>query len=295
VSSRNIKARKKLSELFKRGVEIRFDVDGGHIGPFKDDDGKDLPATDDQVAMWVQAPSPYQREMALRDAQAARARALLRAKRDDDSEESLTSRVFLSEMTDETLKEYVLLMDQETRRNDAIREVLAKDEWADFPALQDGFRRMEEVDGDPEDDEWKDLIAADKRYGQQVSEREAELMDAARDSLGYSGREALEKRAMEKRSEIVGSQAFMAEYEKQMLFYSIRDMENTANLFFDTVEEWNEQPDEIREVVVEALSEFIGEATEAKNLPGVVSGSDSSALPSEQETSEASTPEVSIE
>jgi hypothetical protein len=295
VSSRNIKARKKLTELFRRGIEIRFDADGGHIGPFKDEDGKDLPATDDQVAMWVQAPSPYQREMAMRDSQGARAKALLRAKRDENSEEYLTSKAFLADMTDETLVEYLLVMDTEERRNEAIRDVLSRDEWSDFPALQDAFRRMEEVGGDPESDEYRDLTEADRRYGKQVSEREAELSDAARVSLGYIGREESERRAVEKRSEVAGSQAFMAEYEKQMMFYAIRDLENTTNLFFDSVEEWNEQPEEIRSVVIEALGQFIGEAAEAKNLPGVASGSDSSVLPSEQETSEASTPEASTE
>jgi hypothetical protein len=276
VSSRNIKARKRLGELFKRGIEIRFDEDGGHLGPFLDDDGKPVPATDDQVAMWIQAPSPYQREMALRDAQAARARALLRAKRDEDSEENLTSRAFLAEMTDETLKEYVLMIDEDERRNVAIREVLSREEWSDFPALQDSFRLMEEQNGDPESEEWKDLMDADRRYGEQVTEREEELIDAAREVLGYLSPEEL--------------QAFMAEYEKQMVFYAIRDIETTSNLFFDSVEEWNEQPDEIRSVVVEALSKFVGEAAEAKNSLGAVSGLDLSVPPSAPETTEASTP-----
>lgn len=295
MSSRNIKARKKLSELFKRGIEVRFDEDGGHLGPFLDEDGKPIPVTDEQVAMWIQAPSPYQREMALRDAQAARAKALLRAKRDEESEENLTSRAFLSEMTPETLSEYVLMIDEEERQNTAIREVLSREEWAEFPALQDSFRRMEEVGGNPEDDEWKDLMEADRRYGNQVAERENELSEAARESLKYLSSEELERRALEKRSEIVGSQAFMAEYEKQMLYYSIRDIENTSNLFFDTVDEWNEQPEEIRTIVVEALSKFVGEAAEAKNSLGAASGSDLSALPNEPETSEPSTLQESTE
>lgn len=293
MSSRNIKARKKLSELFKRGIEVRFDEDGGHIGPFLDDTGNPTEATDEQVAMWIQPPSPFQREMALRDAQAARARALLRAKRDEDSEESLTSRAFLAEMTDDTLLEYVLMMDEDERRNIAVREVLAREEWENFEALQDSFRRMEEVGGKPEDEEWADLMEADRRYGAQVTEREEELTEAARETLGYLGKEQLERRALEKRSEIVGSQAFMAEYEKQMVYYAIRDIENNANLFFDSVDEWNEQPDEIRSVVIEALSAFIGEAGEAKNSLGAVSGSDSSTPPNEPEISEPSTPQES--
>jgi len=46
---------------------------------------------DEELEVWVAPPNPQQREMALRDAQAARARSLLRARKDEDSEEYLTS------------------------------------------------------------------------------------------------------------------------------------------------------------------------------------------------------------
>src|SRR4051794_12904240 len=81
----NIQARRKLSDLYKKGVEVRFGPGPdkepvGKIGPFVDSDGHPIKVLSTEIAMFVQPPSPLQREMALRDAQAARSKALVRAK-----------------------------------------------------------------------------------------------------------------------------------------------------------------------------------------------------------------------
>jgi len=293
--SRNIKARKRLAELFNRGIEVRFNEDGGRIGPFVNEDGNRISPAEGEVAMWITPPSPDQREQSLRDAQAARARALLRSQRDPDSEESLTSEVFISGMSDETLLEYVVMSDLDERQQIAQREVLSREEWKNFEALQDSMRIFQEQQGDPEAEEWRDLMEADRRFGAQIEERVDELTDAARQTLGMFNRDELMRRAKEKRQEIVGSQAFMAEYEQLMMYYAIRDVDDRRMLFFDSVQEWKEQPDEVREVIVEALSQFVGDVAEAKNSSRAASGSDSSALPSEPETSESSTQKESSE
>lgn len=295
----NIKARRKLSDLYRQGVEVRFGPgsDGrpeGRVGPFVDEDGKRIPPGKDEVAAWVQAPSPLQREDALRNAQASRARALVRAKRDEDSAEHLTSMAFLVEMEDETLFEYVLVSNADERRADALREVLAEDEWKDITDYQDAFRQFEEMDEDDlkDNEEYEALLALDSKLGDQVDERAMELYDAARESLKILGRRNAEKQALEKRIEIAASQSFMAEYERQMLFYAVRDVDDTTSLFFESARECAEQEDEIRSVFAEALEPFISDVGEAKNSPGVVSGSESSELPKKPEISEASIPEV---
>lgn len=289
--ARNIQARRKLSDLYKTGVEVRFNASGGRIGPFRDDDGKPVEATDDEVAMWLAPPSPLQREMSLREAQAMRARALLRTKKDEDSEEQLTSKVFLSEMGRETLVDYLLLTDQDDRHSEAIRDVLARDEWKDITALRDALRQFDEAKTEETDPEYAAVLERDKVYGDQVQERENQLSEAARESLGMLDREVLEKRGLAKRADLVGSQAFMHEYERQMTYCSVRDIENHDLLFFENVFEFADSDDVIREVISEALATFVSDGTEAKNLPGVASSSDSSTPPSEPETSESSTPE----
>src|SRR5438445_1854692 len=288
--ARNIAARRKLSELYVRGVEVRFDADGGHVGPFEDDDGKPVPLSTDQVAVWVQPPSPLQREMAMRDAQAQRARSLLRTLRDSEAEEYLTGTVFVAEMDDATLVDYILLHESEQRRQEAIRDVLDRDEWSDVVAYQDAMRKVEEDGADETDPEYAELLKLDLKYGDQVSKRQAELSDSAHDVLMMLGRERQEKQALDLRKEVVGSQAFMHEYELQMTYYSVRDPKDHAELFFGSAKEWAEQDEEIRATVGEALIQFIGEVGEAKNSPRVAPGSEPSEPPSKPETSAASTP-----
>jgi hypothetical protein len=286
--ARNIKARRKLSDLYAVGVEVRFDSTGGHIGPF------DTPATEDQVAMWVQPPNSFQRDMALRNANSARARAQLRINRkDEDSEEYTTALAFVSEMSDESLIEYILEVTSDTRQNEAIRDVLGKDEWKDFSALQDAMRQYDELETEPDEDdpEWAELLAADIRYGQQVRERMKELTEADRESLSILSRDSWEKRAISRRAELITSQIFVIEYERQMTYYSVRDVDNHDDLFFESVREYIEQPDEVQITVANALKTFINDTAEAKNLSGAAPGSAPSEPPSAPETSESSIPE----
>lgn len=286
--ARNIQARRKLSDLFARGVEVRFGKkDGttyGNVGPFEE------PPLADEIALWVAPPSPLQREMAMRDAQAARAKALLRTMRDQESEEYLTAMAFLAEMDFPTLVDYTLIAESESRRNEAVRDVLERDEWKDFSSYQDAMRKLDENETPEDDPEYVALMELDRKYGDQVSAREIELTSAARDVLEMLGRDRVEQKALETRKEILGSQAFLHEYELQMTYYAVRDIKDHNQLFFDSAKDWAEQDDQIRAVVNGALSGFIQEAGEAKNSPGAASGSESSEPPSKQETSEASTP-----
>lgn len=294
--AKNIKARQKLSALYRKGVEVRFGPDGGRIAPggegtFKDSDGNPIPVGEDEVAMWVQPPSPLQREQALREGQAARARALVKAKRDEDSGEHLTVMAYLADMNHETLIDYVLLSEQDSRQSEATRDILAREEWKDVTAYQDALRQFEEK-GTPEDDpEYAAMLELDQKFGDQVAERQKELTETARESLRLYSRADVERRAMEKRSEIVGSQAFMREYEKQMFFYAVRDIDEHNALFFESPDEAADQDERVQNTLQEALAPFISDGSEAKNSPGAVSGSDSSEPPNKPETSEASTPE----
>lgn len=285
--SRNIKTRRKLNSLYKRGVEVRFSEDGGRVGPFSKADGTPLPCGEHEVAIWVAAPSPIQREMAMREAQAKRARTLLRTKRDDTSEEFMTAKAFLADMSLETLIDYVLSVQLDDIRNESIRDVLSREEWEDMTELQEAMRQYDEAEN-KEDPEWMDLIRRDIEYGRQVAERQKELLEAQREVFRILSRDHLEARALERRAEIVGSQTFMFEYEKWMTYYSVRDIDDHDELFFDTVEEWNQQEDEIRAKVAEALQQFIQDGTDAKNSPRADRGSQESGLPSKPETSDPS-------
>lgn len=295
-----IKARRLLSELFKKGVEVRFKAGPngpeGKIGPFEDENGTRIPPGPAEVAMFIRPADPIQRDMAMRASQGKRAAALVRAKREKGSEEHLTIMAFLADMSDETLIDYVCIAEAGERLAEAEREVIALDEWKDMTAYQDQMRAFQEMD--PADlegnQEWLDLLDLDDKYRSQIQEREIQLNLAQREALRFVSRENIETKALEKRSEMVGTQAFMAEYEKQMLFYSVRDAENIDTLFFEKADELAAQPDEVRDLINEALLPFLSEAGEAKNLLGADPGSDLSDPPSNAETSESSTREEQI-
>ena len=291
MSTRNLKARRKLSALYERGAELRFGPNGPIEGPF------DGPPSDDVVAMWVGPPSPLQREMALRDAQASRAKALLRMRTDNDSEERLTGLAFLSEMSMDTLIDYILQHDSEDRRGEAVRDVLRQDDWKDITSLQEAFRPYDEgeLDPDPEDPDYRALMDADKKYGDQVDDRLKELTEASRYALQMLSRGELERRALEKRGDLIASQAFMAEYERQMLFYAVREADDHGVLFFESARELAGQDDAVQTAIARTLQAFVNEVPEAKNSPGAEAGSPQSDPPSEPETSESSTPQEPTE
>jgi hypothetical protein len=65
-------------------------------------------------------------------------------------------------------------------------------------------------------------------------------------------------------------------------------------LFFESARELAAEDDELRDLIDRAADRFIKDGNEAKNSQGVESGLESSALPSEPETTDSSTPEASI-
>lgn len=299
-----IKARRRLSELFKTGVEIRFGgrygrqgaIAPGGEGEFKDEDGNPVPLDErSEMAMWVQPPSPIHRDMALRNANAARSRAALAAKNEEDSEDYLAAREFVEQMSDETLYDYVLIADMEKRQQEAIREVLAEEEWKDITELQDSLRVFEEEERDEDDPEVKLVRAREDELQKQVTQREKELWEAAHEVLRMRGLQAAQKQAIERHIDLLTSKAFMIEYERQMTYFSVRDPDDHGVIFFESARQLAAQPDEVLMLIREALDPFIKDGAEAKNSPRAESGSASSVPPSKPATTESSTPEGSTE
>ena len=264
----NIAARKKLSALYARGIAVRFGADGARFGTkpngqFEDDDV----LGEEEVELWIAPPNPHHREMAMREAQAARARSLLAIKKQDkDSEEYLTSQAYLADMDLATLIDYLIIATGDQRTQAAIREVLAKDEWENIDELRDAMAQyQDDENADPSDPQYKALLERDIEYGQQVAEVEKRLTEEERVSLEVLSRDDLEKRALERRGEIAASQAFIYEYERQMKFYSVREPGNHDTLWYSKPQELTEESEVIQAAIEEALRRFLKDGTEAKN------------------------------
>jgi len=272
---------------------------GGLLRFGKGDDGKPVVKTDDEpssddVAIWVGPPSPLQREMAVREAQAARARAMLEARKKEESDQYVNARAFLANLDFEDLVDYVLDSEENERITRARRDVLAEKEWEDFNNLRDAMRQFEEAGSPWEDPEWADLLERDRMFGEQVFNRGNQIREADREGLILQPREELEKRALDRRIEIAGTSVFMRVYDEWMLFYACRDDEDHTLQFFENIAEMKSAPEEIQIALKEKLDEFINDPVEAKNSQAAGSGSTSSVPPNEPETSQASTPEASI-
>jgi hypothetical protein len=284
----SIQKRRRLDALFDEGGLVRFNK-----GP----DGKieinGEPREDDSL-IWVSPPSPLQREMALREAQAARARAMLEARREAESTQYVVARSFLVNMEKDALTDYVLEIDETDRLTRARRDVLAEKEWEDFNALRDLQRQFEEAGSPYDDPEWKPFLDRDAQFGDAVYERANELRVADREGLALMPREELEKRALDKRIDTAGSAVFMKVYEDWSLYFACRDDEDHTQLFFDGVDDLKNAHEKVQEACSAKLSEFIADPAEAKNSQAAGSGSPSSEQPNEPETSPPSTPEESV-
>lgn len=276
----NIQKRRKLSELFEKGGEVRFNRDGVNEGD----------PTPEDIVVYVKPPNPLERDMSIRDATAVRARAILAAKRNPEGDDdAVASKAAIEDLTLDDLIEFLLGHQDSDLGMEAQRRVLLKNEWKDFEALRDSVRQWEEL-GFPEDDEWKDIEARDVEFDVQVRAELADLRETAREGLTMLDRDLLEKKAMERRIETIGNTAFMRAYQEQMLYYACRDGEDKSLYFFENSREMLTMPEEVQAALANKLASFINNPVDAKNSPRVVPSSDSSAPPANPETSEVSGP-----
>jgi hypothetical protein len=281
-----IEKRKRLDALFDRGGFVRLNSDS-EGRPVVDPEVE----SPDDMLIWVCPPSPLQREMAIREAQAHRARTVLEARNDESSNQWATIRAFIASMTKDELIEYIVNLDETDYISKARRDVLVEKQWEDFNQLRDAMRQYEEAGSPVGDAEWEPLLERNRAFADQVISRAEELEQDARDGFKLMPQGKLEEKAVELRIEQAASSAFMVSYEEYMLFYSCRDDEDHKVLYFDSVDEMKSQPQEVQNGLARKLASFITDAAEAKNSQGAAPGSTSSVPPASPETSESSTPE----
>jgi hypothetical protein len=251
-----IEKRKRLEKLFERGRYVCFNADGSVADS---DDGQWV------ERIYVASPNPFQRDQAMREGQAARARITLDARENSGSTDWVTIRSFISGLTHSDLVEFILNSKAVERLNDARREVLQEDEWDDFNQLRDSMRQYEEEGSPTSDPKWDSLLERDMTFATQVTDRADVFRDTESESLTMLPREALEKQAVEIRIENAGSLAFVAEYENWMMLYSVRDDNNHDELMFDELLEFKSMPRVFQGAVADTLAGFIDESSEAKN------------------------------
>lgn len=255
-----IDKRKRLEALFDRGGYVRVNADSDGR-PIVNPDNE----SDTDIKIWVGPPSPLQREMAVREAQAQRARMIIEARSNADSPAWLNIRSFIAGLKTDDLIDYILDLDEGEFMSQARRDVLKQKEWDDFNQLRDAMRQYEEAGSPVGDPEWEPLLKRDQTFGRQVSERADEIRADAKDGYKHMPRPKIEERAIDKRVEQAGSAAFVNAYEEWMLFYACRDDEDHTVLYFDNKDEIKSLPQEVQEGLAETLASFIQDSSEAKN------------------------------
>lgn len=255
-----IEKRKRLESLFDRGGYVRLNVDT-EGRPIVEPESHD----ESDILIWVGPPSPLQREMAIREGQARRARVMLDARDREDSDTWLTIHNFVRGLSMGALVDYVLELDEQEHYSQARRDILQQKEWEDINQLRDAMRQYEEAGSPVGDPEWDKFLARDQELGDQIYKRAMEIRDDARAGYMHMPRGKVEDKALDKRIDQAGSGAFMTTYEEWMLFYACRDDEDHTELYFDDPNDIKKLPTEVHGALAEKLQSFISDGAEAKN------------------------------
>lgn len=255
----SIEKRKRLEALFDRGDYVRLnrDANGRPVINSEESPG--------DMRIWVGPPSPLEREMAVREAQAARARVMIDARDNHDSQTWLTIQNFVRSMKRDALVDYILELDENEHFSQARRDVLQQKEWEDFNSFRDAMRQWDEAGSPIEDPEWEPLLERDRKFGMQVIDRVDEIRDDARAGYMHMPLNAVQELAVGKRVEQAGTAAFMSAYEEWILFYACRDDDDHSAYFFDSPDGIKRLPDEVHGALAEKLRSFISDSSEAKN------------------------------
>lgn len=271
--------RMRLQDLFKTGELVSLEFPN----PESPDDRL-------QVELWIRRPTAEQQQEAMAKAQAKKARKR-RALKEEGSDEHLALMEEVEELeTRDELIDQIVRFQEQSLRAQATNEVLYRDDvgsdWGTdgsvyielIDAVQQRWdeivRHNEELDPkdyelriDPQtDEELGKLNAEQERFDAEVQEKFAELLEAEKAKYrGVKIDELREKLA----SELIDAQSgleWYAEYRQRLLFYSLRDPDNTKKLYFNSLEEMLSMPDFIQQRLFAEYDRIDRGVDEVKNL-----------------------------
>lgn len=277
--------RRKLTDLYKVGKEIA-------IG---DDDGK--------VSVWLQKLSPVEQETALKRAAAARAR-LVAAFRDKESEDYLAERGAVEEYGElDVLIELVAVEDLADKRF-AIEEKLgAEDEWAKegyLESLYEAWNGDEETEGlrrayaeDPEDPEALKVFEELSRFDDLVQKEVDLVYEDLKAEWADADLATIQEKACDILIERKASQHFLDEFQKQQLYFAVRETTDHKQRHFSNPDEVLEVDAHVSQQLIEQFDAMSVEVTEGKDSQEVPTSSTSSKQSDPEETGNSSGQEES--
>lgn len=272
--------KRRLSDLYVRGKEIQIDDNTG-----------------DPVTVWLQKLNEVDRESVLRRAHAAKARFLI----DADNEESdafhaqydkarefgeragLISLIVANDVAKARVRiEAQLATNEDTWGKDNYLQGLV-DAWLGDDHNPGLVHTAEE---DPDDPEATRVKAEINRYEAEVAE--AVKAEVAAHEADWEQRtdDQCWRAAAHKLVERDGENAFSLAYQRQVLFYSVREPKDHTQRYLGTVAEVDDLDDQIRAHIIEQFNALMVPPAEGKDLRASPDSSLSSASP--EETPESS-------
>jgi hypothetical protein len=273
--------RRRLGDLYVRGRELA------------PNDGEGEP-----VRVWMSKLNELDREAALRRANAVKARYLIEID-DEESDVFVAAYGQIRELEDrETMIRFVISDDlARIRRRVEGERATDEDTWAKDGYLQGLFDAWLGTDDEPGlvetsadnpgDPEAERVKAEIDRYQKEVTDE----VDAHAERLEKDWSDVeidfLQRRAAHELLRLRSNEAFVREYQRQQLYYAVRDATNRRQRYFATVSEVDDLDDELRTYLTGQLNSLTVENTEGKDSPppeGSSNSSESADPPSGPET-----------
>lgn len=262
--------KRRLSDLYVRGRELSVS------------DGEGEP-----VKIWLAKLNELDRETAVRRANAAKARYLI----DGDNEEGDRFVAAYGEMREIEEREDLvifLIADDVAKARRRIEAQLAADEetWGKDDYLQgllDAWLGDEESPGlgkaqmeDPQDPEAKRVWSEIDRYQQEVTKAIRAESDSLMKDFDDLDLDDIRRKAAHKLLELRANEEFTREFQRQQLFFAVRDVVNRRQRYFSAVSELDDLDDELRTYLAEQFADLMVDRVEGKDSPPPADSSTSS-------------------
>lgn len=284
-----MRTRRRLSDLFVRGKEVKIEDDLG-----------------EPVVIWLQKLNAVDREACLRRSNAAKARymtgadevegdsyqAIYAQARSGVDHASLVAIIVAEEITKARARiEAELLADRDGWGKDNYLQGLA-DSWIgddDNPGLAATFAR------EPDDPEALSVKAELDRYEGEVMERAKHEEERLAADWDHASDEDVWHRATRRILDSRANDVFFREFERQELFYSVRDPADHSKRYFGSLAELNDLDDKVLDQLKTAYNALVVDPSEGKDSRRSRRSSKSSDPSSEVDTPPDSGPEDATE
>lgn len=264
--------------------------------------GRDVTISDgrgDAVTIWLNKLNEVDRDAVLRRANAAKARYLIEA-RNEQSELYQAAWAQILDFDDRRALVSVIIADEVIKFRRSVEAELGDDKetWGKDGYLQglvdawfgdttnEGLKSIH-ID-QPEDPEVVRVLDELNRFSEEVTARVSMEADRLEADWVAIDEEKLSREAthhiLKRRSEEV----FVAEFERQQLFYVTREVDDHKKRYFGTIQEIDDLAERVRNELMAAYSLLVVDSDEAKDSPAIQDSSSSSESPAPETTPEAS-------